>query len=514
MTEVLCSSCLDSDSKRSRHFVELPDWKLKPTPEMATELYLESQRAPRLTNTRVSLRGNGLTLILIFGVLVRLVLWWVFKFEPINIWDEKDYNALATNLATSGEYKLTPDGILLSTRPPLYPALLAATYKLFGLESFGVVRLLQAALSLVTVVLVFGICCKVCDKRTAKWAAGLLCFYPSLLIYNNLILTEVLFTFLLVLTCYLIVVSLQRNSLLLVGLAGITLGLAALTRSVVWMAPPFLAGFLLITWPGVWSRRLLASASLVVLFAVTIAPWSVRNTRLQQTFVGIDVMGGRNFMMGNYEHTPLYRSWDAIAIEGEKSWVHALLSKHPSDQRRTQGQVDKLAFSQGVEFVRSHPSLTLLRSTVKFFDFWGLEREVIAGAGKGEWGAMDSKSIILLTAIFAGSYALLVLLGIYGVFLAPPRDKRAHWLFLCVMFFVCAVHTVVFGHSRYHLPLIPFVLVYSAGAIVHLPQLWQQRKTLRFALASASCLVLIGGWTWLLIAVDSQKLVDTLRMMN
>lgn len=481
---------------------------------MPTELTFETQPAPRLTNTPVNVRGKGLTLILILGVLVRLVLWWAFRNEPINIWDEKDYNALATNLVTSGEYKLTPDGILLSARPPLYPALLAVTYEVFGLESFGAVRLFQAILSLATVVVLYGMCCRVCDTRTAKWAAGLLCFYPSLLIYNNLILTEVLFTFLLVLTCYLIIISLQCDSVLTIGLAGIALGLAAMTRSVVWMAPPLLAAFLLVTWPGDWRRRLLASVSLVVLFAVTIAPWSVRNTRLQQTFVGIDVMGGRNFMMGNYEHTPLYRSWDAIAIEGEKSWVHALASKHPSEQRRTQGQVDKLAMSQGIEFVRSHPSLTLLRSTVKFFDFWGLEREVIAGIGKGDWGVINSKVILLLTAILAGSYALLVLLGIYGVFLAPPRDKRAHWLFLCVMFFVCAVHTAVFGHSRYHLPLIPFVLVYSAGAIVHLPQLWQKRKTLRFALASASCLVLIGGWTWLLIAVDGQKFADALRLMN
>jgi hypothetical protein len=33
----------------------------------------------------------------------------------------------------------------------------------------------------------------------------------------------------------------------------------------------------------------------------------------------------------------------------------------------------------------------------------------------------------------------------------------AHWLILLIILFVTAIHSIVFGHSRYHLPLVPFL---------------------------------------------------------
>ena len=63
----------------------------------------------------------------------------------------------------------------------------------------------------------------------------------------------------------------------------------------------------------------------LVLFILTLSPWIYRNTTLQKTFTVVDVMGGRNAMMGNYEHTPLERNWDTIGIvKGEKVWHRPL----------------------------------------------------------------------------------------------------------------------------------------------------------------------------------------------
>ena len=69
----------------------------------------------------------------------------------------------------------------------------------------------------------------------------------------------------------------------LVAALGLALGLAALPRSIVWLAPPFLAGYLLWAVDVNWSRRLCAAAALAAGFIVVVAPWAVRNTRLQQT---------------------------------------------------------------------------------------------------------------------------------------------------------------------------------------------------------------------------------------
>jgi 4-amino-4-deoxy-L-arabinose transferase-like glycosyltransferase len=442
--------------------------------------------------------------IVLAGALVRLALWGWFWNVPPHIWDEKDYNVLAINLVRHGEFSFTP-GEPTSIRPPLYPAVVAGVYSLFGVENYQAVRLLQVALSLLNVVLLYKLGSEVMSRRVGLWLAGFYCFYPSMLGFNNLLLTEVLFTLLLSAACYAVVLFYRRNAVLYLGLAGLLLGLAALTRSIVWLSPPLLAGYVLLTWKAGFGRRLLAAGALLLAFGVTIAPWAVRNTRLQKTFLTIDCMGGRNFMMGNYLYTPLYRSWDAVALEDEQSWVHEIASAHPAAEQITQGQIDKIAMGKAIQFIREHPALTLQRDTVKFFDFWGLERELVAGSAQGFFGPVPRPVTLALSVVIFGGYAALLALGVFGMFLAPPGDRRIHWFFLLVILFICGMHTLVFGHSRYHLPLMPLVLLYAASAVVNVRSLWQRRRRWSFALACALVALLVAGWGWNAVAGDWER---------
>src|SRR5262245_57287493 len=213
-----------------------------------------------VSTARQATAVSPLIYILLAGVAVRAVLWYEFRLEPLNVFDEREYHALAVNLLRYGEYTFRPGEEPTSLRPPLYPALVAGVYGLAGEGNFGAVRLLQAAISLVTVVAAFWLGRAVAPRRVAYWQAGLLCFYPSLLAYNNLLLSEVLFTCLLTLACLLTVLALQRSSIGLSAAAGLVLGMAALTRSVVWLAPPFVAGYLLFVSRDSWNRRFAAAA--------------------------------------------------------------------------------------------------------------------------------------------------------------------------------------------------------------------------------------------------------------
>jgi 4-amino-4-deoxy-L-arabinose transferase-like glycosyltransferase len=476
-------------------------------------------QAPRSSDEPVADQSRAWTAspllwILLIGAVIRGALWVWFQDLPIRIWDEQDYNKLARNLVEHGAFALEPGQELTSIRPPLYPVFVAGIYGLFGVENFQAVRLIQAVVSLVNVMLLYWLGAAVFSRRVGYWVAGLFCYYPSFLGYNNLLLTEVLFTFWLCLTCALVVRSLQRQSLGCLAGAGAVLGLAALTRSVLWLFPPVLVVFLLLTWKGSLGRRLAAASVVVVPFALVLAPWAVRNTRLQHTLVAVDVMGGRNFMMGNYRYTPLYRSWDAIVLEGEQSWVHEVCTVYPPQERQTQGQIDKLALRQGLQFVRENPGLTLRRDTVKFFDFWGLERELIKGAADGFFGPISRSAFGLLTLLIPGYYVITLLLGILGATTTPPADRRVHWFLLLVIGFVCGMHTLVFAHSRYHLPLMPLVLLFAAGAVIHARQAWQQPQRLPFWLACALSGLLVGGWLWLFVAVDGDRFWTALRSLG
>ncbi|MCI0378202.1 MAG: hypothetical protein L0215_11400, partial [Gemmataceae bacterium] len=60
----------------------------------------------------------------------------------------------------------------------------------------------------------------------------------------------------------------------------------------------------------------------------------------------------------------------------------------------------------------------------------------------------------------------------------------------------------VFGHSRYHLPLMPIVFLFAAAALVHRDDIWQRRGSASFWLACGLCVLFVTGWIWLFFAVD------------
>jgi 4-amino-4-deoxy-L-arabinose transferase-like glycosyltransferase len=445
--------------------------------------------------------NRKLLLILLVGLLIRGALLIHFADAPLNIWDERDYNRLAVSLATRGEFAFTA-GTLSSARPPLYPALVSVLYRLFGVENWLAVRIFQLILSLAIVYLAYWLGRMAYGERIGLWTAGFLCFYPTFLGYTNLLLTELLFTFILCLIALAVLRAFRNRSLAWLSLVGFLIGLGALARSILWLFPPVFGLFVLIVWPVPFWRRILGVALLCCSFSVTIAPWVLRNTRVQHTTVIIDVMGGRNFMMGNYEYTPIARAWDAANITGDQYWGRVLAGKHPEAAGMTQGQIDKLALRAGIDFAISHPGLTLKRDLVKFFNFWQLERELIAGAVDGNFGPIAKPALVLLAAAILASYAGLIGLASFGVFLRPPEDRRFHGFLILLIGHQCLIYSLSFAHSRYHVPCLFILALYAAPAMLSLRELWRRWRSRSFIAATICFLIIAASWVWEVVATD------------
>ncbi|HZL89045.1 MAG TPA: glycosyltransferase family 39 protein [Pirellulaceae bacterium] len=430
--------------------------------------------------------------VLVAGLLLRLALLWRFDGMGLKVWDEGDYDRLAANLVRSGEYAFEP-GQPTSLRPPLYPALVAGIYRVAGIGNYQAVRLVQIGLGLATAAAVYAIGRSAYGPRAGLIAATICCFYPSLVVATNLVLTETLFT---LLVC-LFVLAMQRYlasaARTWLVAAGMSLGLAALTRSVLWLFPPLAFVYLLVLGrEQTWLGRLASALALVLAFALTLAPWTIRNTLLQNTFTTVDVMGGRNVMMGNYEHTLEDRPWATIELQGERSW-HNVLAQKESLKGKTQGQVDKLALRYAIDYVRAHPVQTIRRSAAKFFHFWQLERELIAGAQRGLWGNFSKPAILGLAAVILGAYVATMAAGIFGAWMCP-MEMRLHVLLLLLIAFVTGLHALAFGHSRYHLPLMPLVILYAAAAIDRWRNVLGSWRSIRFAAAATCLVVLATSW--------------------
>lgn len=451
---------------------------------------------------------RALLAILCCGALLRVLLWiWFAPLTP-EIHDEQAHVTLATNIVLHGEYSFSP-GVPTSLRPPLYPAFVAGVFEIFGVNNFQAVRMIQAAMSLVTVIIVFRLGRDLMSERAGLWAAGMMCFYPTFLGFNNLILSEVLFTLLLVGGVYSLSVGLSRRSYRALAIAGVLLGLGALTRSILYPFAPFLALFLIAVWHGNPIKRILAALAFAVPFAVVLTPWAIRNTQLQDTLIPVDCMGGRNFMMGNYEYTPLYRSWDAISIRGEHEWIHVLKTNRPEVSTVSQGNLDKIALSEGVRFVRENPSLTAQRDLIKFFDFWGLERELVAGANFGYFGSIPKWIVLVIALAICGVYSAVLFAGTFGAARHPFVDWRMHALMLLIIAFFCAIHSVIFAHSRYHLPIMPFVMLYAAAFMTRTGRFSWRRPSAW--LAGGFCLLVAAGWAWCLVEVDSSNVTSIIQ---
>lgn len=473
-----------------------------------------SPEKPLATDDVPASRAGGILAAILLGALaLRLAVWVLFQGVPLQIWDERDYNRLAVNLATRGEFAFEP-GQPISLRPPLYPATLGAIYRLAGVENYQAARLYQVALGLVIVLLAYGLGRELGSRRVGLWAAGLCAGYPSLVIYTGFLLSELQFTALLLAGCLAVAIAYRRHSVVWLAFGGALLALTALTRSALWPFPIVMVPFLLACWRGRVLSRLGAVCVFTAAFALVLAPWAVRNTRLQQALTIVDCMGGRNLMMGNYEHTPLFRAWAAIEMEGDQAWHTVLRQKDPTARGVTQGQLDKKAMRYAAHYMAAHPLQTIQRDVVKFFNFWGLEREVIAGVTRGSYGDWSSSALLGLTVMLLGSYAAAMLLGLLGAIAVPPANPRVFAFIVLVIAVVCGAHTLTFGHSRYHLPVMPLVLVFAATAIAGARAVRQRRETWSFRLALAMGLVLIMAWTAEVFLVYRENLLELVHAVT
>lgn len=198
---------------------------------------------------------------------VRLAYWVVVLPDYVPIADADQYRRLGRSIASGDGFQLVyPQTAMHATafRPPLYPAVLAPGFAIFGSSSLWPARLLSVVLGSLVVVLVGVLAARIAGRTAGLVAAGVAAVYPPLLANDTLVLTEPL-AFALLLGAILLV---DRHRWLP---AGVLLGLLVLTRPNVYLVVLILAIWL-------WRRLGLHQAvGLVAIAVLVVAPWLVRN---------------------------------------------------------------------------------------------------------------------------------------------------------------------------------------------------------------------------------------------
>lgn len=434
--------------------------------------------------------------LLLFAFLLRLAFLFLAGVNAPLTGDELAYQQIAENLAGGHGFFQTnnpffPGQTLYAWQAPLYPLSLGVIYDLLG-NNLLIAKLWGIVLSTATVFASYDLARRVFkDTRVSLTSGVIVAVYPGLLTNAHLLLSETLFTFLLVLAFDVFALALTqvqaRRAMLWWIVCGATWGLATLTRGItLYFAAPMA---LVIAWviarqSHTWQRASISAALFVVSIIAVILPWSLRNYTVFNQFVLLETKGGVNFWLGNSPLTPS----DFIRNVWKVGVREPMLAALPRDEIER----DRVGYRLGLEFVRQQPLTFLGRMPVKFADFWGFERSMLDVAEATVQGAGWNSPAKFAADVLAALTYVVVLIAAIGGIVWSPSDSWKLLLGGFIAYFVFA-HIVIFGDGRFHLPLIPLLALYGGWFFVHARRI--QYRDARLAVASA--LVTIFGVVWL-----------------
>ena len=228
---------------------------------------------------------RGLVLLACLAAIIRALVFVVSLPDPARQLEEdsRGYLALATNLTTEhrfGRQVRTGAGEETTWMPELartpgYPLLIAAAEKVASnarVATVAVQHIFGVALCLLAAV----IAARAWGQRAGLVAGGLIAIDPQGIALGNMILTESVYGVILFMAVTLVILLLERPSILAGAAAGLMIGVTALIRPTSIVLPIVLGAFVALWRVG--ARKLWAAgAALAVAGLTVIGLWTVRN---------------------------------------------------------------------------------------------------------------------------------------------------------------------------------------------------------------------------------------------
>ena len=365
--------------------------------------------------------------------------------------DESNYDELATTLLTNGYFGYGHSGPTVF-RPPLYPALMAAMYAVFG-HHFGPIYVLQALCGAASAPLLARIGQRITGSLAVGMVAGVLfTFTPLLVLMTAVLYMETVYLLLLLgavlLWLHLIrAEGLPKNWPALAIASGLLFGVGLLMRPTFQAVVPFV--FFVWAWATLRRARPAALVTAIVTvstFAVVL-PWSARNARVPNgrgAFTLVSANGGLNLYQGNNDHRDA-AAGGAIDI-----------GEYPALPELNEARRDKVYQKWAVAWIKAHPGEFLRRAPVRVWrTFSPLET--------GNNGQVRvSAAAALLAHVGAAMFYAVALVGLS----LSVRRWRAWLLPYLLIGYVIALHAISYGNSRFSLLIQPFIMLFVADALV------------------------------------------------
>jgi hypothetical protein len=368
------------------------------------------------------------------------------------------------------------DGGSTAFWPIGYPAFVAGILAVVHAGKVGV-TLTQVALSVGTLALVYAMAGALFESvLVARVCLLILVLSPNQLSYTSLIMSETLFTFLVLLGFWLVLVA--KPGLLVDVIAGFVFGYACLVKPQACFLLTMVFGA---HWVGVVlsmaaSRERLTVRRFVIMhlvLAATIGCWILRNYAVFGTFVPVATDGGYNLLLGNNAR--------AVGSRTAEAEVGAMYFAPPEATPKTPAEqelaVDRQTRAAAIRFIIENPGrflaliprklYFLFRDDTEGFDWniWGINTRPFPFHIKLLW-----RILVPLARLHYGLLLTLAGAMLTTAFIRALRGRptRLPWLGCLVILYFAAISSVFYGETRYHFPIVPWISMYAALPIASL----------------------------------------------
>ena len=418
-------------------------------------------------------RLDVLLCIAVFAVaMIPRVAWIEYNARPPRGLNDPSLYIIYADLMADGKGYSNLDGYSVAYYPVGYPAALAGFRKAQDLLGFdrtvSSAKLLNGVLGSLAVVALFLIARRVLDRRIAIGAAALMSIFPSQVFYTGTILSEPLFTLLLLASLLALLWNpWKREGMPYLQLAGVglLLSLATMTRGITLMFPLVLF--------GVWffylhskKRALLQTMVLFAGIAVFTVPWAVRNSMVFDTPTGPSTNLGDDLCIGNFRGADGKFTITGKCFEGMEDVPPGRLEI----ERNHHGT------KTAIKDVLNHP--VRMPQLISYKAYWLMYADddgLWAAESYGNDWFIDHplREILKFSAntiyYATGAIALLGMLAF-----AFAKDIRRAIVVITALY-ILAIPLVFFGDPRFHYPAVPLIVLVAVATIVWM---WDGRKSL------------------------------------
>jgi 4-amino-4-deoxy-L-arabinose transferase-like glycosyltransferase len=437
-----------------------------------------------------------LLFILLFAFLIRLVYFIAIAIlnpDGFYMYDSYGYWQLAYNIK---EYGIFSQGYDLPLEPdyyrtPVYPLfiLIAESIKI---ETLPII-FIQILLSTCSCYLTYKIANLLSlNKFIACTAALIVAVDIPGIVMSTIVMTEILFTFLLLCCIFYFLKYLKTEQLKSLIISAILCGITILCRPIGFFLPFFFVFFILLKFRKQKKYIFRAAITYCMVTFLTLSPWFIRN---KITFNHYFLSVIREHDMQNYQAAAIYAEQHNLSLATAQSTLRWKTFKAFSgDANKQPYEYAKFIEADAINIVFSNPTLLLKHHAIQFIHFFLKPCRAYIDIQLGNWGVgyntipkdypifeylFKHNSKLTISIVFCQLGLMLpVYCGVFISFFYFRKNKQLFYFLLLGLLIFCFANLTLpyVTESRFRIPVIPYIAILGAAGIYRIKEKFKKKR--------------------------------------